>query len=130
MRLLGLFLIGTIGFIAISYFEQLPVLGWLGWLVSVVAWVTLGRAVAREGGSAAVTSAILGAWTGFVGAWSAWAFQTGNLFGLSTTGLERLSAGFGFVGATLGLVYWPLVGAAVCFAAAFFSLGRRAIERA
>jgi hypothetical protein len=130
MRLLGLFLIGTIGFIAISYFEQLPVLGWLGWLVSVVAWVTLGRAVAREDGSAAVTSAILGAWTGFVGAWCAWAFQTGNLFGLSTTGLERLGAGFGFVGATLGLVYWPFVGAAVCFAAAFFSLGRRAIERA
>ena len=61
MRLPGLFLIGTIGFIAISYFEQLPVLGWLGALVSVVVWVTLGRAVAREGGSAAVASAILGA---------------------------------------------------------------------
>jgi len=128
MRLLGLFLIGTIGFIAISYFEQLPVLGWLGAFVSVVAWVTLGRAVAREGGSAAVTSAILGAWTGFVGAWSAWAFQTGNLFGLSTPGLERVGAGFGFVGATLGLVYWPLAGAVICFAAAFLSLGRRSID--
>src|SRR5438132_12195593 len=125
MRLLGLFLIGTIGFIAISYFEQLPVLGWLGALVSAVAWVTVGRAVERDGGSAAVTSAILGAWTGFVGAWSAWAFQPGNLCGLSTPGLERVGAGFGFVGASLGLVYWPLFGAAVCFAAAFFSLGRR-----
>src|SRR5256714_12420363 len=125
MRLLGLFLIGTIGFIAISYFEQRPVLGWLGAFVSVVAWVTLGRAVAREGGSAAVTSAILGAWTGFVGAWSAWAFQTGNLFGLSTPGLERVGAGFGFVGATLGLFYWPLLGAAVCFLAVATALGRK-----
>jgi hypothetical protein len=125
MRPLGLFLIGTVGFVLISYFEQLPVLGWLGAFVSVVAWVTLGRALAREGGSALVTSGVLGAWTGFVGAFSAWAFQTGNLFGLTTPGLERVGAGFGFVGATLGLVYWPLIGATVCFAAAFFALGRR-----
>ena len=125
MRLLGLFVFGTVGFVAISYFEQLPVLGWLGALVSVVGWLTIGRAIARDGASAVVTSAVLGAWTGFVGAFSAWALQTGNLFGLTTPGLERVGAGFGFVGATLGLVYWPLIGAAVCFAAAFFSLGRR-----
>lgn len=125
MRLFGLFLIGTGGFVLISYFEQVPVLGWLGAVVSVVAWVTLGRALARDGGSAMVTSGVLGAWTGFVGAFSAWAFQTGNLFGLTTPGLERVGAGFGFVGATLGLVYWPLIGAAVCFAAAFFLLNRR-----
>lgn len=125
MRLFGLFVIGTVGFVLISYFEQLPVLGWLGSVISVVAWVTIGRGLAREGGSAIVTSGVLGAWTGFVGAFSAWVFQTGNLFGLTTPGLERVGAGFGFVGATLGLVYWPLIGAAVCFAAAFFSLGRR-----
>src|SRR5919204_2022129 len=125
MRLFGLFLLGTVGFVLISYFEQVPILGWLGSVVSVVAWMTIGRALAREGASATVTSAVLGAWTGFVGAFSAWAFQTGNLFGLTTPGLERVGAGFGFVGATLGLVYWPLLGAAICFAAAFFSLGRR-----
>lgn len=126
MRPLGLFVIGTVGFILISYFEQLPVLGWLGAMVSVVAWVTLGRALARESGSSAVvTSGGLGAWTGFVGAFSAWAFQTGNLFGLTTPGLDRVGAGFGFVGATLGLIYWPLIGAAVCAGAAFFALGRR-----
>lgn len=126
MRPFGLFVIGTVGFILISYFEQLPVLGWLGAMVSVVAWVTLGRALARESGSSAiVTSAVLGAWTGFVGAFSAWIFQTGNLVGIATPGLERVGAGFGFVGATLGLVYWPLIGAAVCAGAAFFSLGRR-----
>ena len=126
MRPFGLFVIGTVGFILISYFEQLPVLGWLGALVSSVAWVTLGRALARESGAAAtVTSAVLGAWTGFVGAFSAWAFQTGNLFGLTTPGLDRVGAGFGFVGATLGLIYWPLIGAAVCAGAAFFALGRR-----
>jgi hypothetical protein len=125
MRLFGLFVVGTAGFVLISYFEQVPVLGWLGAIVSVVAWVTLGRTLARDGGSATVTSGVLGAWTGFVGAISAWAFQTGNLVGLNTPGLERVGAGFGFVGATLGLVYWPLIGAAICFAAAFFSLGRR-----
>lgn len=126
MRPFGLFVIGTVGFVLISYFEQLPVLGWLGAMVSIVAWVTLGRALARESGAAAtVTSAVLGAWTGFVGAFSAWIFQTGNLIGFATPGLERVGAGFGFVGASLGLLYWPLIGAAVCFAAAFFSLGRR-----
>jgi hypothetical protein len=125
MRLGWFFVIGTVGFVLISYFEQLPILGWLGAVVSIVAWVTLGRALAREGVSATVTAGVLGAWTGFVGAFSAWALQTGNLFGLTTPGLERVGAGFGFVGATLGLVYWPLIGAAICFAAAFFSLGRR-----
>jgi len=125
VRLFGLFLIGTIAFVAITYFEQLPVLGWLGALISLVGWVTLGRAAAREGGPALISSAVLGGWTGFVGAWSAWAFQTGNLFGLSTPGLDRVGAGFGFLGATLGLVYWPLIGAGVCFLAAALALGRR-----
>jgi hypothetical protein len=125
MRLFWLFVVGTVGFVLISYFEQVPVLGWLGAVVSVVAWVTLGRAVAREFVSSMVTSGVLGAWTGFVGALSAWALQTGNLLGLTTPGLDRVGAGFGFIGATLGLVYWPLIGAAVCAGAAFFSLGRR-----
>jgi hypothetical protein len=125
MRLFWLFGFGTVGFVLISYFEQIPVLGWLGALISVVAWVTLGRALAQEGASATMTSGILGAWTGFVGAFSAWVFQTGNLFGLTTPGLDRVGAGFGFVGASLGLLYWPLIGALVCAAAAFFSLGRR-----
>jgi hypothetical protein len=120
-----LFVIGTVGFVVISYFEQVPVLGWLGAVVSVVAWVMLGRELAPDGASATIASGILGAWTGFVGALTAWIFQTGNLFGLSTPGLDRVGAGFGFVGASLGLLYWPLIGALVCAAAAFFSLGRR-----
>lgn len=125
MRTLWLFLVGTISFVLISYFEQIPVLGWLGAVVSVAAWVTLGRAIAEDGASALVSSGILGAWTGFVGAFSAWALQTGSLFGLTTPGLERVGAGFGFVGATLGLVYWPLIGVLVCAGAAYLSLGRR-----
>jgi hypothetical protein len=107
MRLFRLFVLGTVGFVLISYFEQIPVLGWLGALISVVAWVTLGRALAQKGASETVTSGILGAWTGFVGAFSAWVFQTGNLLGLTTPGLDRVGAGFGFVGASLGLIYWP-----------------------
>ena len=125
MRLFWLFVFGTVGFVLISYFEQVPTLGWLGAVVSAVAWVTLGRELARDGASATVTSAVLGGWTGFIGAFSAWIFQAGNLLGFTTPGVERLGAGFGFVGATLGLVYWPLIGAAICFAAAFFSIGRR-----
>jgi hypothetical protein len=125
VRLFGLFVIGTVGFVLISYFEQIPVLGWLGAVISVVAWVTLGRALAQDGPSATITSGILGAWTGFVGAFSAWIFQTGNLFGLTTPGLDRVGAGFGFVGASLGLLYWPLIGAAICAGAAFFSMRRR-----
>ncbi len=129
MRALGLFVVGTVGFVAISYFEQLPILGWLGAVVSIVAWATIGRALALEGASATWTAPVLGAWTGFIGAFSAWAFQTGNLFAAATPGLERVGAGFGFVGATIGLVYWPVIGALVCFAAAFFSFGRRFAER-
>src|SRR5437879_12708337 len=125
MRLFRLFVVGTSGFVLISFFEQIPVLGWLGALISVVAWVTLGRALAQEGASATMTSGILGAWTGFVGAFSAWVFQTGNLFGFTTPGLDRIGAGSGFAGAWLGLLYWPCIGAAICFAAAFFALGRR-----
>jgi hypothetical protein len=125
MRLFWLFVVGTAAFVLISYFEQVPVLGWLGAVVSVVAWVTMGRELGRDGASATITSGILGAWTGFVGALTAWLFQTGNLFGFSTPGLDRVGAGFGFVGASLGLLYWPLIGAMVCAAAAFFSLGRR-----
>ena len=125
MKLFTLFVLGTIAFIAISYLEQVPVLGWLGALVSIVGWVTIGRALANEGGPALITSAVLGGWTGLVGSWSAWAFQTGNLFGLSTPGLERVGAGFGFLGATLGLFYWPLVGAGICFLAAATAIGRR-----
>jgi hypothetical protein len=124
MRLIWLFVAGTVGFVLISYFEQVPVLGWLGAMVSVVAWVTLGRALAQDGTSATIAAGILGAWTGFVGALSAWIFQTGNLIGLTTPGLDRVGAGFGFIGATLGLVYWPLIGAAICLGAAFFSLRR------
>lgn len=125
MRLALLFVVGTALFIAISVFEQVPVLGWLGAIVSFVAWGLLARAVAREGGFAPVSAAALGGWTGFVGAWSAWAFQTGNLFGLDTTPLARTGAGFGFVGATLGLVYWPLVGAGFSGLIALFPPDRR-----
>jgi hypothetical protein len=125
MRLLWLFVVGTVGFVLISYFEQVPVLGWLGSVASVVAWVTVGRELARDGAPATITSGILGAWTGFVGGFTAWVFQTGNLFGLTTPGLDRVGAGFGFVGASLGLLYWPLIGAAICAGAAFFSMRRR-----
>ena len=124
MRLLGLFVAGTIGFIAISYFEQLPIVGWLGAFISIAGWIMLGRAVAHDGASAFLTSAILGAWTGFVAAVTAWVFQTADLFGPTAAGLERVGAGFGFLGATLGLVYWPLMGALVCFVAAMLTLRR------
>ncbi|MDP9266202.1 MAG: hypothetical protein M3O91_08835 [Chloroflexota bacterium] len=34
-------LLGVLMFIAVTIFEQLPVLGWLGWAVSLAAWMKL-----------------------------------------------------------------------------------------
>src|SRR5207245_11557154 len=95
---------------------------------SRVARAAIARASARVTGNAAragVLAAILAAWTGLVGAVTAWALQTGTLFGLSTDPLARVGAGFGFVGSTLGLFYWPVIGAGVCFAFALYFTSRR-----
>ena len=117
MRLFSLFILGTVGFVAISYFEQIPVLGWLGAFVSVGAWVWLAAQVRRAGGTL-VDAAIAGAVTGIVGAVSAWLLQVGNLFGPDTPGLARFGAGLGTIGATIFLLLWPPIGALVCGGAA------------
>src|SRR5437660_12917982 len=101
MRFFGPFLVGTVAFVVISYFEQVPVLGWLGAVLSVVGWATLGRSLAREGSPSMLTAGVPGAWTGFVGAFTAWLLHSGNLFGLSTSGLDCGDACFGLVGARL-----------------------------
>ena len=73
-------------------------------------------------------AAVIGAVTGFVGAFTAWLAQTGNLIGLSTLPGDRFGAAFGFIGATIGIVLWPLFGAAVCVIAALLSVRwRRAV---
>jgi hypothetical protein len=100
-------------FVAITLFEQIPVIGWLGALASFMAWVWLAGEVRRAGG-AVVDAAIAGGVTGLVGAASAWMLQVGNLFGPDTPGLARFGAGLGTIGATVFLVIWPLVGALVC----------------
>lgn len=113
-------------FIAITFLEQIPILGWLGGLVSIAAWIALTRAMFERrvfdpmaGSAGLVWSAALGAFTGFVGALTAWLAQTGNLFGLTTDPGDRFGAVFGFLGASLALVYWPIVGALVCLMTAF-----------
>jgi hypothetical protein len=126
--------LGCIAFVAITYFEQLPIIGWLGGIVSVAAWVVIVRALVGERGFDFETpfgvgwSAVIGAVTGFVGAFTAWLAQTGNLIGFSTAPGDRFGAAFGFVGASIGIVLWPLFGAAVCAIAALTAVrGRRAI---
>src|SRR2546428_11783851 len=97
MTMFLLFVLGTVGFAAITYFEQFPVLGWLGALVLAVAWAPIARASARVTDNAARArglAAILGAWTGLVGAGTARALQTRHLFGLWTDPLARLRPGF------------------------------------
>lgn len=118
--------IGTIVFIAITFFEQLPVVGWLGGVVSIAAWVLLAREYAAPRAWATLGSGLrvgvagaIGAVTGFVGALTAWLAQTGDLFGFTTPPGDRFGAAFGFIGASLGLLYWPVVGALVCAATAF-----------
>src|ERR1700757_461609 len=123
----ALFLVlGTALFIAITVFEQLPVIGWLGGVISIAAWIALTRSMLEVaawdlvgGGIGLVWAAVLGGVTGFFGALTAWLAQTGNLFGFTTLPGDRFGAAFGFVGASLGLVYWPLIGALVCAATAF-----------
>ncbi len=124
MRGLWYLTLGCIAFVAITFFEQLPVIGWLGGIVSVAAWIAIARALVGETAFSYDTpftigwSAAIGAVTGFVGAFTAWLAQTGNLIGLSTLPGDRFGAAFGFVGATIGIVLWPIFGAAVCAIAA------------
>lgn len=132
MRVLAFLLVGAITFVAITFLEQIPVLGWLGGVVSIAAWVALTRAYAAAGdwdpvryGARMTWAGIFGAWTGFVGALTAWFAQTGNLFGFTTPPGDRFGAAFGFVGASLGIVYWPIIGALVCAATAFAMTPRR-----
>ena len=116
-RVGGMVLIGSLVFIVITLFEQIPVVGWLGALASFIAWVWLAGEIRRAGGTL-VDAAVAGGVTGLVGAVSAWMLQVGNLFGPDTPGLARFGAGLGTVGATVFLVIWPIVGAAVCGGAA------------
>ena len=130
MRGLWYLTLGCIAFVAITFFEQLPVVGWLGGF-SVAAWVVLARALVGENGFDFETpfaigwAAVIGGVTGLVGAFTAWLAQTGNLVGLPTLPGDRFGAAFGFIGATIGIVLWPLFGAAVCVIAALLSVRRR-----
>jgi hypothetical protein len=116
--------LGCIAFVAITFFEQLPVIGWLGGALSIAAWIVLARTLVAESGVDFDTpftigwAAAIGGVTGLVGAFTAWLAQTGNLIGLTTPPGDRFGAAFGFVGATIGIVLWPLLGALVCVVAA------------
>jgi hypothetical protein len=110
-------LIGSAAFLAITLFEQIPVIGWLGAIASFIAWVWLAGEIRRAGGTL-TDAAVAGGVTGLVGAVSAWVLQVGNLFGPETPGLARFGAGLGTIGATIFLLIWPLVGALVCGGAA------------
>ena len=131
MRGLSYLTVGCIAFVAITFFEQLPIIGWLGGIVSVAAWIVIARALVGENGFDLDTpfalgwAAVIGSVTGFVGAFTAWLAQTGNLIGLTTLPGDRFGAAFGFIGATIGIVLWPLFGAAVSVIAAFASVRRR-----
>ncbi len=127
----ALFLVvGAAVFVAITVFEQVPVLGWLGGIVSIAAWIALARGLSREADPPLASGAVLwsgglGAFTGLVGALTAWLAQTGSLFGFTTAPGDRFGAAFGFLGASLGLLYWPVVGAIVCVVTALAVTGRR-----
>lgn len=113
MRDLVIAFLACVGFVAITFFEQIPVWGWLGGIISIAAWWFIGREV-----SGVIPAAVVGAVSGFVGALTSWLAQTGNLFGFTTPPGDRVGALFGFIGSSLGILYWPLVGAAVAAIAA------------
>ena len=125
-------LLATIAFVAITYFEQIPILGWAGGAISIAAWIVLTRELLSDGeedvirsGLAVPWAASLGAVSGFVGALTAWLAQTGNLIGFTTLPGDRVGAAFGFIGALLGIIYWPLIGALVCVGTAIVITARR-----
>ncbi len=51
-------LLGSIVFLVITAFEQLPVIGWLGALASFAAWIWLAGEIRRAGGT--MTDAAIG----------------------------------------------------------------------
>ena len=124
--------LAAVVFIGITLFEQIPVLGWFGGVISVAAWVWLTRELLSDSEGDVIRSGIgvgwaafLGAFSGFVGALAAWFAQTGNLFGFATLPGDRFGAAFGFLGASLGIFYWPVFGALVCAGVAVAITGRR-----
>lgn len=122
-------LLGSLIFLVITFFEQIPVIGWLGALVSLAAWWWLAGQV-RRAGSTWLDAAVVGAITGLISAVSAWLLQVGNLFGPDTPGLARFGAGLGTIGATVFLLGWPIVGALVCGGAAAMRRSGRGSDRA
>ena len=124
--------LGAVIFTAITFFEQIPILGWFGGVISIAAWIWLTRLLLSDSELDIVRSgigvgwaAMLGATSGFVGGLTAWLAQTGNLFGFTTPPGDRFGAVFGFLGASLGIFYWPVVGALICAGTATLITGRR-----
>ena len=103
--------LGAAAFVAITFFEQIPILGWLGGMVSIAAWIALTRALLSDSELDAIRSgigigwaALLGGFSGFVGAITSWGAQTGSLFGFTTPAGDRFGAVFGFLGAGVCVV--------------------------
>ena len=124
--------LATVIFVAITFFEQIPILGWFGGVISIAAWVWLTRELLSNSEGDPIRSgigvgwaALLGAVSGFIGAITAWGAQTGNLFGFTTPAGDRFGAVFGFLGAFLGIFYWPVIGALVCGGVAATITSRR-----
>lgn len=124
--------LGAAIFVAITFFEQIPVVGWFGGAISIAVWIWLTRLLLGDNELDVIRSGIgvgwaglLGTFSGFVGALTAWLAQTGNLFGFTTQPGDRFGAVFGFLGASLGIFYWPVIGALVCAGTATLITGRR-----
>jgi hypothetical protein len=125
-------ILASVILVVITFFEQIPVLGWLGGIASIGAWVWLTRQLLRDSEFDVISSgmsvgwaAALGAVSGFMGALTSWLAQTGNLFGFTTPPGDRFGAVFGFLGSSLGILYWPVVGALVCAGVAISITGGR-----
>lgn len=127
---LGVILQGSIWFVGITLFGLIPFLGFFAWLVSIGVWVYLTSGLVNKGKAHLARSdnpsvpamgwaALMGAATGFVGALSSLIVQavilTGSS-GSSTTDGQVTAAGaaFGTLGAMIGLIYWPAIGAIIC----------------
>lgn len=121
---------GGLAFLGITIFEQVPVLGWLGGLVSIAAWIWLTNRLIRNGAEhlaksdnpsvpAMAWAGLVGLVTGAIGALSSFIVQVSIYSAASGSGATGAAgaagagAAFGTVGAFIGLFYWPILGAVV-----------------
>lgn len=120
--------VGLVAFVLLSFVEQIPVLGWFGFLVSIGLWAALASwfvsgaaARLRKRSNPSIGGmgwgALLGVLTALAGAITSFAINAATLQSTGTVppgdapSGTQLAASFNTMGSAAALIYWPFVGA-------------------